>query len=55
MKYFLLYFRLFDDYSKKYSHVKKDRMFLEQSYVTFMFVGHVNFYHIENYIKIRHL
>ena len=51
----LLYFRLFDDYSKKYTHVKKDRMFLEESYVTFMFVGHVNFYHIENYIKVRHL
>ena len=52
---FLLSFRLFDDYSKKYTHVRKDRRFLEESYVTFMFVGHVNFNHIENYIKVRHL
>ena len=53
--YFLLCIRLFDDYSKKFSYIKKDRMFLEESYVTFMFVGHVNFNHIENYIKVRHL
>ena len=36
-------------------HLKKDRMFLEESYVTYMFVGNVNFNHIENYIKVRHL
>ena len=50
-----LFTRLFDDYSKKFMHLKKDRMFLEESYVTFMFVGNVNFNHIENYIKVRHL
>ena len=53
---YLLYFPGYLRTIVKSIHMlRKIDVILEESYVTFMFVGHVNFYHIENYIKIRHL
>ena len=34
---------------------KRDRMYLEESFVTFLLTPNINFNSVENYIKIRHL
>ena len=55
-KLFILQFcRVFEGFDKRMLHLKRDRIYLEESFVTFLLTPNMNFNSVENYIKIRHL